>query len=198
MTGAVVLLPQSTTAPACLALLICLPKVVTTRRFLVLWKPLDVDENRNHWSVFSQQFSFKPSVKSDGWPAIKPVDESRTFDLRAEHASYGEFLRDARRVEGVVLDGVGAALHGAGATTVYALEWQTTGYKATINQRATEGIPAPPLHVFPDGEYPLIFWHDGEIGMFGDPWEKSLCVFGAPLIEVLSARLNWLPILRTS
>lgn len=164
----------------------------------MLWKPLDDDENRNHWSVFSQRFAFKPSLKSDSWPAITPAVESCTFDLRGEHASYDDFLRDARRVEDAVLSGVGESLNGAGATTVYALEWQSAGYKATFDHRANEAIPAPPLRVFPDGDYPLLSWRDNEIGVFGDPWEKSLCVFGSPLVEVLSHRLTWLPRLRTS
>ncbi|AFA76048.1 hypothetical protein GPOL_174p00270 (plasmid) [Gordonia polyisoprenivorans VH2] len=159
----------------------------------MLWKPLDVDENRNHWSAFTQRFTFKPSLNSDDWPSIQPVVPSRTFDLRGDHASYDEFLRAARRVEDAVLDCIGKSLNGAGTTTIYALEWQGTGYKATVDQQADKALPAPPLRVFPDGDYPLLFWRRGEVGVFGDPWEKSLCVFGAPLIEIASQRLTWLP-----
>ncbi|MFB6780507.1 DUF2716 domain-containing protein [Streptomyces sp. NPDC056352] len=43
-----------------------------------------------------------------------------------------------------------------------------------------------PLSPYPDGDYYIFLADDLRFGTFGHPWEYSLCVFGAELLDAIS------------
>ncbi len=52
--------------------------------------------------------------------------------------------------------------------------------------------------MFPDGDYHIVLTEDMTIGTFGHPWEQTLCVFGAALVDTLAQTLtSWLPAKRS-
>jgi hypothetical protein len=46
--------------------------------------------------------------------------------------------------------------------------------------------------VFPDGVYTLFLAADGRFGLFGHPWEMTVCVFGRELLDAYGEDPPWL------
>jgi hypothetical protein len=109
------------------------------------------------------------------WPAILEPVPSVTWSL-------DPLLGD---LEGSVL----AAL--AGCTppdgTVLTLDWQHDAYRVWPHRAGDDGWP---LAVYPDGDYHSFLAEDLSFGTFGHPWERSLCVFGAPLLHRVTEPLD--------
>ena len=52
---------------------------------------------------------------------------------------------------------------------------------------------------FPDGEYCIFLADDFSFGTFGHPWQRSVCVFGAALLEQVEQYLrDAMPLVRES
>jgi hypothetical protein len=61
----------------------------------------------------------------------------------------------------------------------YVFDWQHEGYDfyPLLNHQ--------PLSVYPNGDYYSFVAEDFSFWTFGHPWQKTLCVFGKPLIDAL-------------
>lgn len=70
---------------------------------------------------------------------------------------------------------------------LYALDWQHTWYRVAPHQHP-DGLPplAWPVPVFPDGDYHIFLADDFRFGVFGHPWEQTMCAFGDALLEALA------------
>nr|WP_230688728.1 DUF2716 domain-containing protein [Micromonospora sp. WMMC415] len=55
------------------------------------------------------------------------------------------------------------------------------------------GRPGWPLSPYPDGDYHIYLSEDFRFGSFGHPWESSLCIFGAELLDAIAAVRRSLP-----
>ena len=42
--------------------------------------------------------------------------------------------------------------------------------------------------LFPNGDYTIFVGREDGFGLVGHPWERSLCVFGAPAVDAFVAR----------
>jgi hypothetical protein len=50
-----------------------------------------------------------------------------------------------------------------------------------------------PVQVFPDGDYYIFLHPELDFGTFGHPWERTLCLFGKPLIDAFDpTSVPWL------
>jgi hypothetical protein len=72
---------------------------------------------------------------------------------------------------------------------LYWLDWHHVGFRFDPHRVGGRG-PRWPGAVFPDGDYRLYLAADLRLGIFGHPWAQTLCVFGAPLLTAVGARLT--------
>ena len=155
-------------------------------------------EYDEYWTRFDELFGFRPGVDPSSWPAITEPLPSITFDLRV--------IRDGPQLA-AAYDAINAeALRSfvfalAGVPDLVVLNWQHSAYRfrpaaqaLKWNKKSEWKVP-----VYPNGDYYVFLTPDYSHGTFGHPWEKTLCVFGTPLIGSLGRSLStWLPTKRTS
>ncbi|WP_414646490.1 DUF2716 domain-containing protein [Embleya scabrispora] len=80
------------------------------------------------------------------------------------------------------------------------LDWQHTCYRLrpdvpetdmflprVLEGRSREGWP---FGLYPDGDYHIFLAQDLRFGTFGHPWEHTLCVFGAELLNVIEQDIH--------
>lgn len=155
------------------------------------WTELGERQYDLQWSRFRQKFGFRPGTDPASWPAIAEPEPSVTFDL--------SIISDGAR-RGAAYDAINAeALRAflwslAGVPELVALDWQHPGYLFRPAVQALGWQPEWKIPVYPDGDYFAFMTPDFTDGTFGHPWEQTLCVFGARLLDSLGRSLaTWLP-----
>ncbi|MEV0698398.1 DUF2716 domain-containing protein [Saccharopolyspora sp. NPDC050389] len=158
---------------------------MTVERLRHLTEP----ERADAWNRFDAEFDFRPSVQV--FPAIAEPSPSVTWSLDALHDDPGD--RELDRLVDLVQDGLAAC--SAPGEALLILDWQHTCYglrpdlpatdmflPRVLEGRSREGWPFSP---YPDGDYYIFLAKDLRFGTFGHPWEHSLCVFGAELLDAI-------------
>jgi hypothetical protein len=160
----------------------------------VAWIELDDVERERVWSEFDDRFGFRASTMSDRWPAIREPSPSLTFDLSV----IAEGPQLASAYDAINAEGLRAFVWALPEVEQWlALDWQHPAYLFRPAALALASEPVWSIPVYPEGDYYSFLIPDMTAGTFGHPWEKTLCVFGEPLINTLGASLaTWLPILR--
>lgn len=171
------------------------------------WTP--IPDYERYWKPFDATFSFRPSYADDPMqvphPGITEPPGSVTFSLApiTRSGSTARFWAGVHALNAEVLRAF-VTVFPEGERLV-ALDWQHPSYWFRPHEHAIATIDAGgidpaawPMCPFPDGDYHVFCTEDLSSGTFGHPWEQSLCVFGASLVDVLVPTLStWLPILRT-
>lgn len=145
------------------------------------------------WAAAEQYLGFRPSTYPERWPAFVEPSPSVTWDLaatfrrptRASDPGLTRFLVSSSVDEDAV-NGLGlAALRDCvpRGDWVFALDWQHTSYRFWPHRAGP--LEDWPITVYPDGDYYLFLAPDFSFGTLGHPWEKTLCVFGQPLIDAV-------------
>ncbi|SDZ21211.1 Protein of unknown function [Micromonospora pattaloongensis] len=84
-------------------------------------------------------------------------------------------------------------------TSLVVLDWQHQMYRFWPHRFACLPDPQWQTEVFPTGDYYIFLTEDMSTGTFGHPWEKTLCVFGEPLVSSLVPLLtSWPPTKRSN
>jgi hypothetical protein len=139
------------------------------------------DEYGPVWDRFYERFRFRPGIDPATWPAILEPVPSVTWSLDPLLGDHGD--------HGDLDDPVLTAL--AGCTppdgSLFALDWQHDSYRVWPHRAGDDGWP---LSVYPNGDYYVFLAEDLSFGTFGHPWELSLCVFGAPLLDRVAEPLD--------
>ncbi|GAA1657890.1 DUF2716 domain-containing protein [Fodinicola feengrottensis] len=148
------------------------------------WILLDDERWRQR---FQADFQFRPGTTVSSWPAIREPAGAVTIDLAPIFTAAG---RGADDLDTQVLAAMIEAF--PGGTGLAALDWFHSGFWF---------VPAhgelPPVRPFPNGDYHIFLTEDLTSGLFGHPWEQTLCVFGAGLVAALVPELTrWLPVKR--
>lgn len=158
------------------------------------WIELGTAENGVIWDGFDERFAFRASTDPEKWPAIDEPAPSITFDLSViadgprRGAAYDAINAEALRCFVWALPEVDEWI---------ALDWQHPGYRFRPSVLAMTWSQTWQIPVYPDGDYFTFFVPDMSSGVFGHPWEETLCVFGTPLVTTLGASLaTWLPVKR--
>lgn len=144
------------------------------------WHRLEGEVYHQLWDRFDVHFRFCPSTRSEDWPGILEPVPSKTYAIG--HI-YGH--RKAVELE-VELDGkVLAALRRCVPPegVFYALDWQHPSYIFHPHAATPTNLLVP---VLPNGDYYIFLALDFSFGLFGHPWEQTICVFGNPLLEALT------------
>ncbi|WP_285560086.1 DUF2716 domain-containing protein [Actinoplanes regularis] len=153
-----------------------------------------IRDYKQFWTPFDARFHFRAGMDPGTWPAIKEPAGSVTFDLSPAFERAGGFSADEDAFNEQVLSAMNAVF--PADVPLVALDWQHPSYWFWPHRQAVESEPwrIPP---FPNGDYYVFITQDLEQGTFGHPWERTFCVFGSDLTEVLVPELAaWLPVKR--
>lgn len=152
------------------------------------WIEFTQDEYRDVWDRFYAYFKFRPDYHEHVLPAINEPEPHIVVDLSAEFSDTG--------IDNVneQFDSAFHQLARQGHDRLVALDWQHTCYWFFPLRPSTTA----PLSVFPDGDYYAFVSPDFSFGTFGHPWQRSLCVFGKPLLQLLPNIETMGPVLRRS
>ncbi|MDQ4122753.1 MAG: DUF2716 domain-containing protein [Acidobacteriota bacterium] len=135
------------------------------------WELLSEIEYDEVWDRFYEQFDFKPSVYRRDFPGIKEPSSSITYEF--DYPISPEIIND---LETKTLSAFLSIVPAGDA--LYVLDWQHDCYwfRPHIPFREWE-IP-----VLPNGDYYIFLDKDFRFGIFGHPWEKTICVWGEELL----------------
>jgi hypothetical protein len=147
---------------------------------------LEEPEYGRVWDRFSRRFGFRPGMHSATWPAITEPTESVTWSLDRLDDDPGYVRLDAM-VE-VVNAGLWACTPPDG--TLLILDWHHACYRIRPHGITADDAPAWPASMMPDGDYNVHLAEDFSYGTFGHPWEYTLCVMGAPLLDRVAGTLD--------
>jgi hypothetical protein len=124
------------------------------------------------WDKFESLYKFNPSVEPKNWPGIIEPSPSFTISLtESEDGDYPESEAITNYFRNIFNE-----LEGSSKIR-YILDWCHTCYYAPDK---FEKAP----WVYPDGDYAICLNESMSCGTFGHPWEKTICIFGEPLIEL--------------
>ncbi len=160
------------------------------------WDLLDDAELRRVWDRFYDDFAFRPSVYPKDFPGIREPHPSITWALRRPWDGDGEV-----DLHTVFLAAFRACTPPDGF--LYALDWQHPCYRFQPHdfrpqvsfQEDEYGRPVLsngdywPVPVLPNGDYYIFLVHDFTWGVFGHPWEWTMCVFGETLLTAITQHL---------
>jgi hypothetical protein len=141
------------------------------------WEPLSREEYDAVWDRFYREFAFHPSVDPATFPAIREPHPSLTWTLQrapwtegSEDELHQRFLAAFRTCT-------------VAEEAIYALDWQHPCY--WLHPHAPLDEWAVP--VLPNGDYSIYLSRDFTWGVFGHPWEWTVCCFGQQLLDGLAA-----------
>jgi Protein of unknown function (DUF2716) len=141
------------------------------------------DEDTTAWEFMHQQLHFRPSVHAEHWPGIVEPHPSITYDIG--HI-YGLSETQAAALETDLNRKTLAAFQVCTRPDqrLYALDWQHACYWFYPHRPFdAENLAAWRVPVLPNGDYYIFLAEDFSFGMFGHPWEQTLCLFGQPLLD---------------
>lgn len=149
------------------------------------WIELIDSEYNEVWDRFYSQFQFNPSVKKESWPGIKEPLPSLTYNISAIYnmSEQEAELKNSNLMNSVL--NIFKKLTSA-REWIYALDWKHSCYKFyphvsfDLNEFGEWTIP-----ILPNGDYYIFLEKDFKYGIFGHPWEMSMCFFGVDLLNEL-------------
>ncbi len=156
------------------------------------WREIPYDDA---WWPVEARFGFRASVDESGPPAIDEPHGALTLDLAPVlGAGPAAFAAGCAALDAVALRAFVDLLGDDGE--LVALDWQHPAYRWSPARHALAGGPWR-VPVLPDGDYYVHARPDLAWGTFGHPWQRTLTVWGEPLVATLGAELAaWLPVRR--
>lgn len=142
------------------------------------WEKMRDDESKQIWRRFGRAFSFRASTHKDQWPGI----EERAPSLNYQLPPFKEI--NQQRVWDTFLSHFKALTVRPGQERMAVLDWQHQCYWLTPAKADSTAV----VPIIPNGDYYIFLGQEFRYGTFGHPWEWSLNVFGAPLLERLKAK----------
>jgi hypothetical protein len=147
------------------------------------WRKLDGRECDAAWDGFYEMFRFKPSTRPEDWPGIAEPAESVTYDIgHAYDAGAAAYRRMTNDLGAKLIKALRRCV--APGSAIQVLDWQHPCYSfephGEFEFKSEADWPVPAL---PNGDYYIFIARDMEFGVFGHPWERTMCVFGQRLID---------------
>ena len=148
------------------------------------WEELRAEESDATWDRFEAGFAFRPSMTE--FPGIREPEESVTFDISGVYGDPERYAQLTLDLSHKLVTALRRCVPENGV--VHVLDWQHTCFSfvpsAPFRFDSEEDWPVPAL---PNGDYFIFLDPDLRFGVFGHPWEQSMCVFGRTLIEAFEA-----------
>lgn len=136
------------------------------------WKLLLQSEYAAVWDSFEEQFDFKPH--SNRFPGIQEPAGSIIYQFEYSSAENLDKAVNDPNSKGLAAFQKLVLPNEA----VYAPDWQHDCYRFYPHLSFREWqIP-----ILPDGDYSIFLAKDFSFGIFGHPWEQTICVWGDKLL----------------
>jgi hypothetical protein len=146
------------------------------------WQRLSVDEKEDIWERFDSQFDFYRRKANPDSPAISEPTPSLTWAIASTQARHEEEVADLTLK---LLAGFQAVTRPG--ERLYALDWLHwyEHYTFDPHRLASAGRDSWALTAYPDDNYAIFLAPDFRFGVFGNPLEQTLCIFGRELLEAM-------------
>jgi hypothetical protein len=151
------------------------------------WVELDRIGYDTVWDPFDARFEFRPGMDAERWPGITEPAASITYAIGFVYD------RDAVAYERRTLDlctKTHAAFRACVAPdeAIVVLDWQHPAFRwwphRPFSYQSDQDWPVP---VLPNGDYYVFLLADLSCGVFGHPWEQTVCVFGERLLAAFAS-----------
>jgi hypothetical protein len=146
------------------------------------WEELHEPERSAAWDRFERTFAFHPSTSQTDFPSIREPRPSITWHLHPSPWNPHDEVALHHRLL--------AAFRACTAPeeAIYALDWQHACYwfRPHVPFDWYEFGQEWPVPVLPNGDYSIFLSLDFSWGLFGHPWEWTICLFGAPLLATIA------------
>lgn len=147
------------------------------------WSELDRPTEDLAWRFMYDHLGFRPSINPLNWPGIKEPSPSETY-------SFGYIYQEAILAEqleielnGKVLLALQKILHSGEHLIV--LDWQHNCFYFDPTVCESDNLDSWPVFVLPNGDYYIFLASDFRFGIFGHPWEQTICCFGSEFLEAI-------------
>jgi hypothetical protein len=147
------------------------------------WQRLTLTEREKTWERFDAHFEFSRRRGRPGSHGIAEPTPSLTWTLASVAARHVAEAADLTRK---VLAGLRKATRpGERLYALDALRWYEY-YTFDPGRLDSAGRDCWALPMYPDDSYAIFLAPDFRFGVFGDPLERTFCVFGQELLEAMS------------
>jgi len=136
-------------------------------------------EDKTIWRQFKKKFQFIPSIHKKDWPGIQEPFGSITYDISSVFAKFQrkQLEEDLRKKFLKALIDITPE-----GEFIYVFDWQHQSYKFIPKETNINEFKIP---ILPDGDYYIYLTKNIKTGLFGHPWERTICIFGEGLIKSL-------------
>lgn len=151
---------------------------------MTAWEELASNDCDSAWDRFESEFAFCPSTTR--FPGIREPEDSVTFDISGVYGDAERYQRLTMDLSRKLVAALRRCVPEGGV--VHVLDWQHDCFRfvphASFTFESEEDWPVPAL---PNGDYYIFLDPDLRFGVFGHPWEQTMCVFGEALVQALQA-----------
>jgi hypothetical protein len=150
------------------------------------WVEVEYDEV---WGRFDDEFAFHPNVGPRfKRPGIKEPSPSETYSIGG---IYGQGEEHYDELDNDLMAFALAMFRSLTAPDefIYALDWQHQSFKffPHVPFELTE-FGEWPVPILPNGDYYIFLEKDFNWGVFGHPWERTMCFWGNNALSFLHGR----------
>jgi hypothetical protein len=150
------------------------------------WEELPPHEYDRAWSLFTATFRFRPSIHRQDWPGIVEPIPSVTYDISDAYDHDDPWLRPVRSTLNLELLEQFRAIVPSGSW-LYAMDWHVGWRFYPHREFDARDVRTWGVSVLPHGDYTVFLTADLRYGLFGHPWEGTICVFGQEFVSRLEA-----------
>lgn len=151
----------------------------------IAWKELTDGESRAVWDRFYAEFNFRPSVYPKDWPGIREPAPSITYSISVIYKALSRPKALERDLNAKTLAALRRCV--GPEQSLYVLDWQHICYTFYPHEFSdADELKAWKVPVLPNGDYYIFLAGDFRFGLFGHPWEQTICVFGQVLLDAFA------------
>jgi len=152
------------------------------------WEILTETEMDTAWDRFYAEFNFRPSGHPQDWPSIKEPTPSATYSISSFYGAMSNPRVLEKDLNVKTLEALRICVEPE--RRLYALDWQHNCYWLYPHRRFdAHRSRAWKVPVLPNGDYYIFIAEDFSFGLFGHPWEQTICVFGQALLNALAQNM---------
>jgi hypothetical protein len=148
------------------------------------WQPLASSEVESTWEFFYSEFAFRPSATE--FPGIREPEASVTFDISRVYGDTEHYKRLTMDLSRKLVAALRRCVPQGGV--VHVLDWQHACFRFMPHADFTfESEVDWPVPALPNGDYYIFLDPSLQFGVFGHPWEQTMCIFGEALVAAFRA-----------
>ncbi len=150
------------------------------------WIEIETDYDEA-WDRFDAQFHFCPSTRPVSAPGIDEPTPSETYSIAHIYGRNED--HSAELNDGLMAFALGMFQHLVPqGEWLYALDWQHPAYKFYPHVPfSLDESGEWPVPILPNGDYYIFLEKGFKWGVFGHPWEQTMCFWGEGVLKFLHA-----------